>query len=114
MPKRSKFHTNFKFKIKITVFILNSLRKSDLKIRTQCLLLEKSIHMENFEYLKNQFYLRRDLTFLNFGSFGACPKPIFEDYQRWQMELEQEPVQFITVSGIEYLKKSREAFSNSG
>lgn len=109
MPKRSKFHTDFEFNFKCTAFYLKSLRKCDLKIRTQCLLLEKSFHMEN---LKNQFYIRKDLTFLNFGSFGACPKPIFEDYQRWQMELEQEPVQFITVSGIEYLKKSREALAD--
>jgi isopenicillin-N epimerase len=90
-------------------FLLESKRKSNLKISTQCLLLDKSFHMENFEHLIDQFYIRKDLTFLNFGSFGACPKPIFEDYQRWQMELEQEPVQFITVTGLEYLKKSREA-----
>ena len=67
--------------------------------------------MENFESIANQFYIRKDLTFLNFGSFGACPKPIFEDYQRWQLELEQEPVQFITVTGLDYLKKSREALA---
>lgn len=67
--------------------------------------------MENLEELKNQFYIRKDLTFLNFGSFGACPKPIFEDYQAWQLELEQEPIQFITVNGLQYLKNSREALS---
>lgn len=61
--------------------------------------------------LKSQFLLRPDITFLNFGSFGACPRPVFEDYQRWQLELEREPVQFITVDGIEYLKTSREALA---
>lgn len=59
--------------------------------------------------IRDQFLLRKDITFLNFGSFGACPKPIFEDYQKWQYELEQEPVQFITVSGLRYLQDSREA-----
>lgn len=59
--------------------------------------------------LKSQFLLDPTITFLNFGSFGACPKPVFEDYQKWQLELEREPVQFITVKGIEYLKKSRQA-----
>jgi len=59
--------------------------------------------------LKSQFLISPEITFLNFGSFGACPKPIFEDYQKWQLELETEPVQFIAVNGIEYLKKSREA-----
>ena len=62
--------------------------------------------------LKSQFLLRDDITFLNFGSFGACVKPVFEQYQAFQLELEQEPVQFITVKGIEYLKKSRKALAN--
>lgn len=59
--------------------------------------------------IKSQFFLRNDITFLNFGSFGACPKPIFERYQQFQLELEQEPVQFITVNGSKYLQQSREA-----
>jgi isopenicillin-N epimerase len=61
--------------------------------------------------MKNQFLLREDITFLNFGSFGACPKPIFEDYQNWQRILEMEPVQFITVDGYDYLKTSRKALA---
>jgi len=63
----------------------------------------------NFNSLKSLFYIQEDITFLNFGSFGACPKPIFEDYQKWQLELEKEPVQFITVNGLQYLKQSRDA-----
>lgn len=58
--------------------------------------------------LKAQFLLNPEITYLNFGSFGACPKPIFEDYQKWQLELETEPVQFIAVNGVKYLKNSRE------
>lgn len=61
--------------------------------------------------IRDLFLLRKDITFLNFGSFGACPKPIFEDYQKWQYELEQEPVQFITVNGLRYLEKSRETLA---
>ncbi|WP_343604272.1 aminotransferase class V-fold PLP-dependent enzyme [Fluviicola sp.] len=57
--------------------------------------------------MKEQFLLREDITFLNFGSFGASPKPIFEAYQRFQRELEYEPVQFIVNRGPEYLKESR-------
>lgn len=57
--------------------------------------------------MKDQFLLRDDITFLNFGSFGACPKPVFKRYQEFQLELEQEPVQFITVTGPKYLKESR-------
>ncbi|CAN5310260.1 aminotransferase class V-fold PLP-dependent enzyme [soil metagenome] len=59
--------------------------------------------------MKEHFLIRDDITFLNFGSFGACVKPIFQRYQQFQMELEQEPVQFITVTGPEYLKQSRTA-----
>lgn len=62
--------------------------------------------------LKQYFLLRDDVTFLNFGSFGACPKPVFETYQNFQLELEQEPVQFITVNGLKYLTDAREALSN--
>lgn len=62
--------------------------------------------------LKQHFLLREDITFLNFGSFGACPKPVFQTYQNFQLELEQEPVQFITVSGLKYLAASREALAD--
>jgi isopenicillin-N epimerase len=62
--------------------------------------------------LEQYFLLRKDVTFLNFGSFGACPKPVFERYQQLQLELEQEPVQFITVNGLNYLAAAREALGN--
>lgn len=56
--------------------------------------------------MKDQFLLQDDITFLNFGSFGACPKEIFDDYIKWQYLLEKEPVQFITVDGYNYIKSS--------
>lgn len=58
--------------------------------------------------MKNYFLLNPEITYLNHGSFGACPKPIFDDYQKWQLELEKEPVQFIVNSGPKYLQKSKE------
>jgi isopenicillin-N epimerase len=58
---------------------------------------------------KDLFLLDQKITFLNFGSFGACAKPIFEEYQRLQLEMEKEPVQFIVVNGPAKLQKSREA-----
>jgi isopenicillin-N epimerase len=45
--------------------------------------------------LRDQFLLDKSVTFLNHGSFGACPIPVFEEYQRWQRELEHQPVEFI-------------------
>lgn len=62
--------------------------------------------------IKSQFLLRDDITFLNFGSFGACPRPVFERYQQYQVELEQEPVQFMTDTGLQYLQESREALGS--
>ncbi len=62
--------------------------------------------------LQSQFLLRKDITFLNFGSFGACPKPVFERYQAYQLELEQEPVEFIAVNSLAYLKQSRKALAS--
>jgi isopenicillin-N epimerase len=59
--------------------------------------------------IKSEFLLDPAITFLNFGSFGASPKIVFNDYQKWQRELEFNPVQFITVNGIKYLQHSREA-----
>jgi isopenicillin-N epimerase len=61
--------------------------------------------------LKSQFLLDPSITYLNFGSFGACPKPVFADYQAWQLLLESEPAQFIAVNGVGYLKSSREALA---
>jgi len=46
-------------------------------------------------HLKKLFLLDPDVTYLNHGSFGACPRPVFEAYQRWQRELERQPVGFI-------------------
>jgi len=59
--------------------------------------------------LSSFFLLRDDITFLNYGSFGACPKPVFKRYQEYQLELEQEPVLFMTSTGLQYLKQSRQA-----
>ena len=61
--------------------------------------------------MKSQFLLDPTITFLNHGSFGACPKPIFEEYQRFQLELETEPVLFIQKKATGYLKVAREKLS---
>jgi isopenicillin-N epimerase len=57
--------------------------------------------------LKDLFLLDPEITFLNFGSFGACPKPVFQKYQEWQLELEREPVQFIVNKAITELDRVR-------
>ncbi len=58
--------------------------------------------------MKSQFLLDPAITFLNHGSFGACPKPIFEEQQRFQLELENEPVYFIQKKQAKYLKIAKD------
>jgi isopenicillin-N epimerase len=43
----------------------------------------------------DEFLLDPDVVFLNHGSFGACPRVVFERYQAWQRELERQPVEFL-------------------
>jgi len=58
--------------------------------------------------MKNLFLLKNDITFLNHGSYGACAIPIFEDYQKWQVKLEEQPVQFMAEDLYGYLKIARD------
>ncbi len=53
------------------------------------------IHDTNENTMRSDFLLDPDVVFLNHGSFGACPKPVFETYQAWQLELERQPVEFL-------------------
>lgn len=61
--------------------------------------------------IKDQFLLDPEIRYLNHGSFGACPKPILENYQFWQNALEREPVQFITKTAPEALSVSKQALA---
>ena len=47
--------------------------------------------------MKEHFLLDPGVVFLNHGSFGACPGPVFEAYQRFQRELERQPVEFLAL-----------------
>jgi len=60
---------------------------------------------------KSHFFLDPSITFLNHGSFGACPKPIFDEFQRFQLELENDPVLFIQKKLPVYLKQAKMPFA---
>lgn len=57
--------------------------------------------------MKEHFLLDPDITFLNHGSFGATPRPVFAEYQRWQRELERQPVHFMEYELAQGLKRVR-------
>ena len=58
--------------------------------------------------LASHFLLRPGIVFLNHGSFGACPHPVFEEYQRWQRELEAQPVEFLGRRFDDLMRAARE------
>lgn len=62
--------------------------------------------------LKKFFLLDRSITFLNHGSFGATPKPVFDEYQRWQRELEHQPVEFLGRRFAGLMRTAREALAD--
>lgn len=65
-------------------------------------------HHRSSDSLREQFLLRPDVAFLNHGSFGACPRPVFEVYQRWQLELQRQPVEFLGRRFGELMRAARE------
>lgn len=60
---------------------------------------------------RDMFLLRPDVTFLNHGSFGACPQPVFEHYQELQRELEAQPVEFLGRQSHQRLAQARAALA---
>ena len=63
------------------------------------------------ENLARQFLLREDVVFLNHGSFGACPRPVFQAYQDWQLKLEGQPVEFLGRDLTEHMRQPRIALA---
>lgn len=57
--------------------------------------------------MRDLFLLDPTVIFLNHGSFGACPRPVFEVYQEWQRELERQPVEFLGRRSAALLEESR-------
>jgi isopenicillin-N epimerase len=62
--------------------------------------------------IKDLFLLNPRITFLNHGSFGACPRPVFEAYQAWQFILEHQPVEFLGRRANELLASARQVLAD--
>jgi len=58
-----------------------------------------------------QFLLDPEVTFLNHGSYGACPEPVFARYQQLQRELERNPVEFLARRFDELTAEARAALA---
>jgi isopenicillin-N epimerase len=59
------------------------------------------------ESLRDYFLLDPKIHFLNHGAFGACPTPVFEQYQQWQRELERQPIEFLVRRIASLMRESR-------
>ena len=65
-----------------------------------------------YKSLVSDFQLDPSVIHLNHGSFGACPKPIFNERARWQREIEKQPVAFIEDRAPDLLDWSRKELSS--
>lgn len=61
---------------------------------------------------KELFLLDPGIVFLNHGSFGATPRPVFEKYQWWQRELEHQPVEFLGRRFNDLMREARTSLAN--
>jgi isopenicillin-N epimerase len=57
--------------------------------------------------VRDLYLLDPEWTHLNHGSFGACPRPVFEEYQRLQLQLERRPTDFMLRQLPELLAEAR-------
>jgi len=59
---------------------------------------------------RSDFLLRPDITFLNHGSFGACPKELLHEQRRWIEQLESQPVLYFREL-MHSMRSAREAMA---
>jgi isopenicillin-N epimerase len=60
---------------------------------------------------RHPFLLDPDVVFLNHGSFGATPAPVFDEYQRLQLEMERQPVRWLQREADQRLATARVALA---
>lgn len=67
-------------------------------------LLEPALH-------PHHWLLDPEVTFLNHGAFGACPKRVLEVQNEWRARLERQPLQFLARELETHLDSAREALA---
>ena len=68
--------------------------------------------MKTNENIQSLFLLDKNITYLNHGSFGACPKPVFNSLIYWQTLLENQPVDYLEEKLEDRLNKSKSSLSS--
>ena len=63
--------------------------------------------------MRNLFLLDPELTFLNHGSFGACPREVLDAQRNWQLEMERNPVEFLGRRSADLLFQARTALGQA-
>ncbi len=66
----------------------------------------------NKEIRDQLFLLDPEVIFLNHGSFGATPRPVFHSYQKRQLELERQPVDYFALNSPVFLRNARKALGD--
>ena len=61
--------------------------------------------------LREQFLLDPAVIYLNHSSYGACPRPVFQVYQEWQLQLERQPVDFLDRKAPGLMAEARAALA---
>src|SRR3954447_2180623 len=60
------------------------------------------------EDLHLQWMLHEDVSFLNHGSFGAVPRSVLAEQDRWRRRLEAEPVELLGQRQAELIDVAKE------
>jgi isopenicillin-N epimerase len=63
--------------------------------------------------MRELFQLDPDLVFLNHGSFGACPTEVLQAQQRWQRQMERNPVEFLGRQSAQLLSAARDSLGTA-
>ncbi len=67
--------------------------------------------MPHYSALIQHWHLDQEITFLNHGSYGACPKAILEEQSTARLSLEEQPVKFFSHTLIPRMDEVRQALS---
>jgi isopenicillin-N epimerase len=62
--------------------------------------------------MREGFLLDPEVAYFNHGGYGACTVEVFDEYQRWQRQLEREPTNFFTRRYEDELWEARVALAS--